>query len=394
MNGVVIEAVLPELNDKHSILFSKKVFGKILTPKESFDDVGEFPEEYLTRYISISYSKLRRTDDEVDKFNKLIHRKVKISIDDILDILHKVFHRNFSLLVQSNLRLVFARGSIRRGLVEIRYDKRLFNNGNKDTSADPVQLANHFKDDDYKNIFGKSQVVRNGMSNTVTPVIPESIDVDKIQKESGVPMPVAKEASKVSSDLFNKAYSNEPDITKSILDIVKSNHGYMYGLPFRLKQPTSLGRKICSDAYASDTNFNGDLSKAARDIKDSIRYIMIYPIDTFTSMYFETKKKLESLKYVEVRCKNFYTRFKNHDSLQKAVQCVYRSPKGILFELQFHTEISMQAKEVNHPLYEQYRSDSTDPLNSDVLAERMRNISSNVTDPAGVFTILEHNELK
>ena len=40
MNGIVIEAVLPELNDKHSILFSKKVFGKILTPKESFDDVG------------------------------------------------------------------------------------------------------------------------------------------------------------------------------------------------------------------------------------------------------------------------------------------------------------------------------------------------------------------
>ena len=105
MNVKVVEAVLPELNDKSSILFSKKVFGKILTPKESFDDVDEFPEEYLTRYIEISYSKFRCTEAEVGKFNKLIHRKVKITLGDILDILHRVFRRNFSLLVQSNLRL-------------------------------------------------------------------------------------------------------------------------------------------------------------------------------------------------------------------------------------------------------------------------------------------------
>ena len=165
----------------------------------------------------------------------------------------------------------------------------------------------------------------------------------------------------------------------------------MFGLDFRLKQPTSLGRKIATDVSTDIASFGGDVNRAAKEIKDTIRYTAIYDLDDFTEKYFATKRNLERLGYVELRCKNFYTQYAAGKSQQKAIQCVYfKKPNGIMLELQFHTVESQGVKEVNHPLYEEWRKDDTTIERKAVLDQRMKNLGAEVPDPVGVFDIPEH----
>ena len=191
---------------------------------------------------------------------------------------------------------------------------------------------------------------------------------------------------------------NEPAITDAVVGAVKEIGGTMYGLDNRRKFDKSLAKKAIADALDPTLKYNGDVAKAAGDIKDSARYTAVFDSDNFSEGYKRVKDALEKMGIKEYRCKNFFTQYRDQDGSegkkigeQKSVQCVFETPDGQKFELQFHTPESMAAKEVNHPTYKQKKEPASEYKEYNEPRSRfMRDTSSVVPDPKGVFDIEEH----
>lgn len=105
----------------------------------------------------------------------------------------------------------------------------------------------------------------------------------------------------------------------------------MYGLEYRLKQPTSIAGKIASDAKEKNISYK----EAANGIKDSIRYTSVSNTKSFVKNYNTIKTNLESKGYEEVQCKNYFKSYRQGKVMHKAVQSTFRDKNGNIFELQF-----------------------------------------------------------
>lgn len=300
------------------------------------------------------------THVQIDKDNNIKNKKVSnnIKVSDFIKDLNKSL-----------------------GIKSVNTDKVL------ELERETDDIALRYKESDKDKIRGGMQKVRKSLSMKVNPIEKEEKDLKEIMDKAGCTEEIAEKSYALADSIFNNSYEMEKIITKDILSIVDMLGGNMFGLDHRLKQTNSLARKIAKDA---NEEYKGSLEDASKDIKDSIRYTAVFNKDSFTNSYNSVKTTLERKGYKELRCKNFYTKYKNHKTNQKAVQCVYQDSKGNRFELQFHTIESQGAKMVNHPLYEEYRKVGVSPKDRKVLNKRMINISSNIPDPKGVFDIKEH----
>lgn len=249
------------------------------------------------------------------------------------------------------------------------------------------KLAEKFRKNDVAQIAKKKEFVKQNLGTEAKPFKREATNLKKVMSEGGVNEEDAKRCASIAEGIVDKAVKLEPEITKDIVGAVKELGGTMYGLDFRLKQSTSMGRKIASDAKDKEIDF----VSAGAKVKDAIRYTAVFDNDKFTEGYEKTKAKLESLGYKEVRCRNYYKTYREDpDYNQKAVQCIFENKDGQAFELQFHTIDSQGTKEVSHPMYEEHRAASTSVRDKAVLNKRMRNIYETVKDPRGVLMIKSH----
>lgn len=233
----------------------------------------------------------------------------------------------------------------------------------------------------------KTNLVKSRLSNEVKPFKKESsVDMKKVEERAGVGEADAKKCVDVAERVYSTAAAKEPAITKDVVSAVDGVDGKMYGLDFRLKQPTSMAGKIGADARSDKSSFD----QAGNKIKDAVRYTAVVDESNFTNGYNSIKSNLESKGYKEVRCKNFYQTYADGESSQKAVQCIYEDPSGYKFELQFHTPKSQGAKELNHPLYEEQRNVTTSEKRKTQLSAQMRSYGEQVPNPKGVLTIKSH----
>ena len=232
----------------------------------------------------------------------------------------------------------------------------------------------------------ETQKVSQRASNELKTFKKEGVNKKKVIERGGVTGEEADECIKVAEKVYSEAEKHEPEISKDLIDNVKKVNGKMYGLDFRMKQVTSMAGKIGDDAKKNNWTFE----EAGDDIKDAVRYTMILNDSSFVKDYNKIKSSLEAKGYKEVRLKNFYQMYEDGESQQKAVQCVYQTKDGYVFELQFHTNNSQGAKELNHPLYEEWRNASTSQKRKDELDERMKNIAKYVKNPKDILSIKSH----
>lgn len=232
----------------------------------------------------------------------------------------------------------------------------------------------------------KTELVTSRLSNQPKPISKQDVDMAEVQSRGGVNAEQAKECVAVAEAVFNEAAAKEPIITDDVVSSVADVGGQMYGLDYRLKQPTSMAGKIGADASEDGLSF----AEAGAKIKDAVRYTAVIEEGDFTQGYESIKASLESKGYTEVRCKNFFASYGKGKSDQKAVQCVYEDRSGFRFELQFHTPRSQGAKELNHPRYEEQRKKGTSNDRRRELSKEMRHFGAQVPNPAGVMTIQSH----
>ena len=192
----------------------------------------------------------------------------------------------------------------------------------------------------------------------------------------------AQECSKLANDIFKHAADVEPSITKDVL----GTGAQMYGLEYRLKQPTSLAAKIGSDAKEKGLSFK----EAASGINDSIRYTTVASEKDFVNNYDKVKSDLQSKGYEEIKCKNYFEKYRAGEVQHKAVQSTYSDPYGNTFEVQFQTPASQAVKELKIPLYEERRKTDTSETRKVELEREMHNLAEMVPYPNDISKIKSH----
>ena len=408
-----------EESEKSQLRRIFKAFGKIKVPREIWNGVRggtvELPQSFKTKYFMVSLLGLPKFS--VDEIEEILKEIPLLSLEQILKRLKQCFNgRTPELLHYSNLRLVF-QFPHKKSLIEIRYNKKVFEQRNshqenaeapehvlvkptdkkdeKEFTPEEVNSAKRLKQEDASQIAKKIQFVRDNLSLTYEDMEKEKTNFSKIQKEAKCPHELALKAGSRAGIYYDESAKKEPAITRDVVDCVSGASGTMFGLPFRLKQPTSLGRKIAEDALAIGKKYNlsqdAAIMIALYGIKDAIRYTAAFPADRFTIGYNKVKRFMQKKGYKEIRCKNFFQYYEKGTSQQKAIQCVFKAPDGTLFEFQFHTINSLGIKEINHKLYEEYRSESTPVSKKRILDLRMKMLSANVEAPAGVFGIRDYS---
>lgn len=146
-----------------------------------------------------------------------------------------------------------------------------------------------------------------------------------------------------------KAVAVEPGISADLKASIGT--GRLEGFEYRLKTADSLARKI---QMLADDEFGGDVDKAEADIKDAVRYTAIWDKST---VVMEADKMLRDLKAKGHKVNKIKNYFGTPDPMgYRGVNAQMVAPDGHLYELQFHTPESFEAKMgEGHTFYEKWR---------------------------------------
>jgi hypothetical protein len=193
-------------------------------------------------------------------------------------------------------------------------------------------------------------------------------------------------ARRLASSISSKAQRKEHQITKDITKAADLSGSKMYGLEHKLKTPESITRKIITDSEEKHIS----KEQAAKEIKDAVRYTTIQNNKNFVRSYFKTKELLERLGYKEVRCKNYFEDYKKGLVKHKSVQSVFQDASGYLFEIQFQTPESQEAKDKKTPIYEERRTPGISELRKTELEAMMTNLMDPVPYPDDIEKIKSH----
>lgn len=177
----------------------------------------------------------------------------------------------------------------------------------------------------------------------------------------------------------------EPKITASVQTAEKSvPDAQLVGLEYRLKGEERYKEKVAEKLAAQPLR---DPAEIARSIHDAIRYTYQLPNDSYAKGYEAISKKLTEQGHEMVLSRNSWGNL-----TYKGINMRWRTPEGQLFEVQFHTPESFQAKQQTHRAYEAIRNPLTGESERRSLHEEQRKISSSITAPDGVTKLAGYEE--
>jgi hypothetical protein len=123
-------------------------------------------------------------------------------------------------------------------------------------------------------------------------------------------------------------------------------------------------------------------------IPDSIRYTFQYKESRYTQGVWDDIARLKERGFELVKCKNFWA-----EEQYKGINSQWIDPgSGQRFEVQFHTRISFEAKQLTHTSYERLRSGRRDEFERMVLKAFQRKVSAEVPVPPGATAIPDFPE--
>jgi hypothetical protein len=149
----------------------------------------------------------------------------------------------------------------------------------------------------------------------------------------------------------------------------------LVGLENRLKGKDRLAEKV-----AKAVNERGhSVDEAFGLVKDAIRYTFCYPKDRYTDGVYADCARLEQAGFERVERENSWTK-----EQYKGINSRWRVPdNGQLFEVQFHTAASFEAKEITHPAYEKLRIGVPTRAEQRELEDFQKRITAGVPIPPG-----------
>jgi hypothetical protein len=156
----------------------------------------------------------------------------------------------------------------------------------------------------------------------------------------------------------------------------------LVGLEHCLKGKDRLAEKI--DKTVNERGHT--VGEALGLVKDAIRYTLCYPDDLYTDGVHADCTRLEQAGFERVDRENSWTK-----EQYKGINSRWRVPEnGQLFEVQFHTPASLEAKEITHPAYEKLRIGVPTPAEQRELEDFQKRITAGVPIPPGAAEIPDY----
>lgn len=159
---------------------------------------------------------------------------------------------------------------------------------------------------------------------------------------------------------------------------------HLTGLENRLKSEDRLTEKVDNWLKADATLTH---EAAFGLVKDAIRYTLQYPDDRYADGVRADCARLQSQGFEPVDLKNSWT-----GTEYRGINTRWRAPEsGQLFEVQFHTRASYEAKEETHSAYERIRDPSTPHAEITGFRDYQREVCAKVPVPPGATDIQNYH---
>jgi len=157
---------------------------------------------------------------------------------------------------------------------------------------------------------------------------------------------------------------------------------HLAGLENSLKGKDRLTEKVTFDVQKKGVT----VDQAVANVKDAIRYTFCYPGDAYTEGVYADCDRLADHGFELVERRNSWDK-----EQYKGINSRWRVPaNGQLFELQFHTQKSFDAKEETHWAYEKLRVGVPTPTEQRELEDYQTQTTAGVPIPPGAQEIPDY----
>lgn len=184
-----------------------------------------------------------------------------------------------------------------------------------------------------------------------------------------------RSAADMARDLIGSASREEPQATHDLSTIVRANRGEMGGLQFRLKTEKSLSGKL--ERKAREKGVTPE--EYSKSVADVLRYTGVFKPGDYARGVEQTIERLRAAGYKisDSDVENYWATGDDYNGINATAV----TPSGYRFELQFHTQESLDLKNGElHRLYEQFR-DEQNPHERYRLWTRMVDLSNSISQP-------------
>jgi hypothetical protein len=155
------------------------------------------------------------------------------------------------------------------------------------------------------------------------------------------------------------------------------------GLEHMLKGEDRLKEKI-AERLRYDPERTSE--QAAKEVPDAVRFTLEYSDDRYTDGVGTDVDRLKAEGFELIKLKNLWAK-----DQYKGTNSQWRVPEtGQCFEVQFHTPISLEAKEITHKAYERLRNPATSADEEVHLEDYQRRANEQVPPPPRVFEIEDY----
>jgi hypothetical protein len=159
---------------------------------------------------------------------------------------------------------------------------------------------------------------------------------------------------------------------------------HLIGFDDRLKGRDRIKEKVC--AFINDLHLSPD--EAVSLVHDAIRYTFRYKETGYTQGVRTDIERLKGQGFELEKLKNYWS-----DEQYKGINSQWIEPDtGQRFEVQFHTRISFEAKQLTHLAYERLRTQQADAFEELVLEAFQTKVTAEVPVPPGADGILDYPE--
>ena len=157
---------------------------------------------------------------------------------------------------------------------------------------------------------------------------------------------------------------------------------HLAGLEHRLKGKDRLAEKV-RDAMTERAR---TVDQAFATVKDAIRYTFCYADDKYADGVDRDCIRMKSAGFEPVERRNSWA-----NEEYKGINSRWRVPDtGQLFEVQFHTRASFEAKEETHWAYEKLRDPATTMAEQEAMSAYQRKITARIPIPPGATDVPDY----
>jgi hypothetical protein len=158
----------------------------------------------------------------------------------------------------------------------------------------------------------------------------------------------------------------------------------LVGFEHRLKGRDRIQEKV----YDRIKLLKNSPEEAVSHVSDTIRYTFEYRESRYTQGVWNDIERLKGEGFRLHKLKNYWS-----DEQYKGINSTWIEPDtGQRFEVQFHTRISFEAKQVTHPAYERIRTRQADAFEELVLEAFQKKVAADVPVPSGAADIPDYRK--